>query len=136
MDKRNKTAVSDISFVELASSVQTIEVQASLKQIPDAAVSSFYFGKLGLDNLIRKKYDVLHDLVTNKSRLTVFIGSAEYPLDGDIAIVATSMLNTLEDAIKGVREQISRGIGLRQYEQSPIEPIEIAKELINDELPF
>lgn len=136
MSNRIKTAVSDISFVEMAKVVQSIEVQAALVQIPDTAVSSFYLGKLGLDNLIRRKYNTLHDLVQNKSRLTVFIGSSDYPLDGDVAIVATSMLTTFEDMICGLKEQISRAVRLGQYEQTTVGTLGIARELEDEEIPY
>ncbi len=136
MKEAVRTAVSDYSFVALASIVQAIEVKAELKQISDIAVSSFYFGKSGLDNLIRAKYRTLNDLADNRAKTKRFICSSGRPLDRLLILVAASQIKTLNGQINTVQEQISRAARLVQYQQKTLPVPPVVKEPIDDELPF
>lgn len=131
-----KTVVSDIAFVAVSSAMQTIEVQARLVQVSDSAVSSFYFNKHGLDKLIRNKFTTLNELVENRRRVQAYIYKSEYPLDTNIAIVATSMISTLAGQIDSVKEQITRGKKLTQYNQKTIKMADNLGELSCEEIPF
>ncbi|MBW8036449.1 MAG: hypothetical protein FVQ79_12700 [Planctomycetes bacterium] len=136
MGKLNKTAVSDIPFVQVKSALQTIEVRGGLTQISDASVSSFYFGKQGLDNLIRRKYRTLNELAENRCRVRELIDTSKYPLSTDVAIVATSMVITISEQIMCVKEQISRGVLLAQFRQEKMHISEQEGRLVDDEIPF
>ena len=136
MGKQNKTAVADIPFVQVKSALQTIEVQGGLTQISDAAVSSFYFGKQSLENLVRKKYITLNELAENRRRVKALIDRATHPLTIDVAIVAESMIVTISEQIVRVKEQISRGVRLTQYQQEYVPISSGTKELTDDEIPF
>lgn len=136
MGQLNKTAVSDIPFVEVSSATQTIEVEAGLIQISEAAVSSFYFNRIGLQNLIRKKYVTLHNLSENRRLVRAFTQFSDYPLGDNIAIVAVSMIATLGVEIKSVKEQIARGVRLANYNQATIKQSGVYGEVSCEELPF
>lgn len=131
-----RTVVSDYLFVEAAKVVQAIEVQAGLKQIPEAAVSSFYLGTSGIDNLVRKKYETLNDLADNRVKIKRFICHPSCPRSRLFVLIASSQVRTLNEQISTVKEQIERGVRLAQYEQQALFVVTPVKELSDDELPF
>lgn len=131
-----QTAVSDFSFIELAKVVQAIEVQADLRQIPEAAVSSFYFGKSGIDSLIRKKYKTINDLVDNKVKIKRFICGLPKPPNRVLVLTAASQIRTIDEQISTIKEQIGRGVRLAQHEQELLYIPTPVKELNDDKIPF
>ncbi len=131
-----KVAVSDYSFVELAKVVQAIEVRADLKQIPEAAVSSFYFGKIGIDNLIRAKYKTINNLTDNKVKIKRYICGLPEPRDRRLVLMAASYIKTVNDQIGTVKSQIVRGVKLERLQQQELCGVPLDKEITDAEIPF
>lgn len=136
MKSSAKTAVSDYFFTELTKVVQTIEVQADLRQIPEAAVSSFYFGKIGIDNLIRAKYKTISYLTDNKLKIKRYICGLPKPPDRTLVLMGASYIKTINDQISTVKAQIVRGVRLEQFLQQELYDVPLDKEITDAEIPF